>query len=81
MKKSKAKILKANRRSRLQVFAGGAFCVVAVTAISWGFGLFGNSEDPRVTEIKNLQQDLAKKFKPTQGPASCLLYTSPSPRD
>ena len=70
MKKSKEKTHKVNSLSRLQVFAGGAFCVVAVTAISWGFGLFGNSEDPRVTEIKNLQQDLAKKFSPAQGPSS-----------
>ena len=38
--------------------------------LSWSLGMFGTAEDPRVTEIKNLQQDLAKKFKPTQGPAS-----------
>ena len=70
MKKIRTKNTKVNSTNRFQLLAGGTFFVVLVAAISWGFGLFGTSEDPRVTEIKNLQQDLAKKFKPTQGPAS-----------
>ena len=68
MKKTKKVEVKTKGTSRW--IAGGTACVVAVVTLSWSLGMFGTTEDPRVTEIKNLQQDLAKKFKPTQGPAS-----------
>ena len=70
MKKNKAIKEKAKFSSRLRWIGGGAACVVTVVILNWSLGMFGAAEDPRVTEIKNLQQDLAKKFKPTQGPSS-----------
>ena len=70
MKKTKKVEAKTKGTSRLRWIVGGTACVVAVVTLSWSLGMFGTAEDPRVTEIKNLQQDLAKKFKPTQGPAS-----------
>jgi len=70
MKKTKKVEAKTKGTSRLRWIVGGTACVVAVVTLSWSLGMFGTAEDPRVTEIKNLQQDLAKKFKPTQGPSS-----------
>jgi hypothetical protein len=70
MKKIKKIQEETKSTSRLRWIVGGAACVVAVVALSWSLGMFGTAEDPRVTEIKNLQQDLAKKFNPTQGPSS-----------
>ena len=70
MKKTKKVEAKTKGMSRLRWIVGGTACVVTVVTLSWTLGMFGTAEDPRVTEIKNLQQDLAKKFKPTQGPSS-----------
>ena len=70
MKKTKKVEAKTKGTSRLRWIVGGTACVVTVVTLSWSLGMFGTAEDPRVTEIKNLQQDLAKKFKPTQGPSS-----------
>ena len=70
MKKIKKVEAKTKSTSRLRWIVGGTACVVTVVTLSWTLGMFGTAEDPRVTEIKNLQQDLAKKFKPTQGPMS-----------
>ena len=70
MKKIKKVEAKTKSTSRLRWIVGGTACVVTVVTLSWTLGMFGTAEDPRVTEIKNLQQDLAKKFKPTQGPTS-----------
>ena len=70
MKKTKKVEAKTKGTSRLRWIVGGTACVVTVVTLSWSLGMFGTVEDPRVTEIKNLQQDLAKKFKPTQGPSS-----------
>ena len=70
MKKTKKVEAKTKGMSRLRWIVGGTACVVTVVTLSWTLSMFGTAEDPRVTEIKNLQQDLAKKFKPTQGPSS-----------
>ena len=70
MKKTKAIKENAKFSPRLRWIGGGTACVFTVVTLSWSLGMFGTAEDPRVTELKNLQQDLAKKFKPTQGPSS-----------
>jgi hypothetical protein len=35
---------------------------------AWWLGWLGRAEDPRVTELKQMQRDLAKQFSPTEGP-------------
>jgi len=35
---------------------------------AWWLGWLGRGEDPRVTELKQMQRDLAKQFSPTEGP-------------
>ena len=42
----------------LSCLAGGA----------WWMGWLGRSEDPRVTELKQMQRDLAKQYPPSEGP-------------
>lgn len=62
--------------SRWWWLAGGASTVLMVMlAAGWWLGWFGRSEDPRVTEIKNLQQELAAKYPPEQGPRNIAEAT------
>jgi hypothetical protein len=57
------------RIGRRAWLAGGASAVVAAAiGLGWWLGWFGRPEDPRVTEIKALQQELAAKYPPEQGP-------------
>ena len=35
---------------------------------AWWLGWLGRTEDPRVTELKQMQRDLAKQFSPKEGP-------------
>ncbi len=47
------------------------FCVASVLCLAgggWWMGWLGRAEDPRVTELKQMQRDLAKKYPPTEGP-------------
>ena len=43
-----------------------ALCLLGGGA--WWLGWLGRAEDPRVTELKQMQRDLAKQFSPTEGP-------------
>lgn len=65
----------AAERSGEQRFGRGAFwgsLVVALVAClmggAWWMGWLGRAEDPRVTELKQMQRDLAKQYPPTEGP-------------
>jgi hypothetical protein len=56
-------------RARWAWLTGGAsIALVAATALGWWLGWLGRAEDPRVTTIKSLQQELAAKYPPDQGP-------------
>ena len=35
---------------------------------AWWLGWLGRAEDPRVTELKQMQRDLAKQYPPSEGP-------------
>jgi len=35
---------------------------------AWSMGWLGRAEDPRVTELKQMQRDLAKQYPPSEGP-------------
>lgn len=45
-------------------------CLAATGA--WWAGLFGRGEDPRLTEIKGVMNDVAKQYPPTEGPKNML---------
>jgi len=46
-------------------------CVALVCGLAggaWSMGWLGRAEDPRVTELKQMQRDLAKQYPPSEGP-------------
>lgn len=45
-------------------------CLSALGA--WWAGLFGRGEDPRLTEVKGVMNDVAKQYPPTEGPKNML---------
>ena len=65
----------AAERSGEQRFGRAAFWGSLVVALvsclmggAWWLGWLGRAEDPRVTELKQMQRDLAKQYPPTEGP-------------
>lgn len=58
---------------RRGLIAGLAFAAAGLFGLgAWWMGWFGRAEDPRVTAIKNLQQELAAKYPPEKGPTSII---------
>ena len=62
----------SERRSKLPWVAGLLLLGLVSLGGDWGGGLFGTREDPRVTEVKGVMQDLAKQYPPTEGPKNML---------
>ena len=49
----------------------GSLAVALVCGLAggaWWLGWLGRAEDPRVTELKQMQRDLAKQYPPSEGP-------------
>jgi len=60
------------RRSRGLVIAGlAATAALAATVFGlWWAGWFGPAEDPRLAELRRLQEDLIRRYPPERGPQS-----------
>lgn len=58
----------ARRFGRFWLVGGASTALVMTLALGWWLGWFGRREDPRVTDVKNLQKELAAKYPPEQGP-------------
>lgn len=60
------------RRNRGLVIAGlAATAALAATVCGlWWAGWFGRAEDPRITELRLLQEDLIRRYPPERGPQS-----------
>jgi len=57
------------RSGQLALWMG--LCVALVCSLAggaWWMGWIGRAEDPRVTELKQMQRDLAKQYPPSEGP-------------
>jgi len=66
-----------HRGRRRAVWIGlGVALVSCLLGGAWGMGWLGRTEDPRVTELKQMQRDLAKKYPPTEGPKNIADATA-----
>ena len=65
------------RGRRLAVWIGlSVALVLCLLGAAWGMGWLGRTEDPRVTELKQMQRDLAKQYPPTEGPKNIADATA-----
>ena len=63
----------SSSRSRAPAWIGLLLLFVGLSAAgAWWGGLFGKREDPRVTDVKGVMNDLAKQYPPTEGPKNML---------
>lgn len=60
------------RRQRAAASAGLAAVIALAAAGSWWAGWFGPFEDPRITELRTLQEDLIRRYPPERGPQSLV---------
>jgi hypothetical protein len=58
------------RHKRSAVIAGVVAALTATAAGGWWAGWFGPHEDPRITELRLLQEDLIRRYPPERGPQS-----------